>query len=374
MNNPFKVGELVSGDPFCNRQTEINRLSNAFLDGQNIVMISPRRWGKSSLVKEAIRKTQDKALFIVIDCFGITSSNEFIEVYLTEMLKASANLYTKVADIVKRFAGSISPYISYSFGVNEEIKFSLNIPPKKLDPKVILEMGARIGKDKKIPVVICIDEFQKISEWENGDIFLELLRSVWQKHPGVSYCLYGSKRHLMTSMFNDSSKPFYRFGETIFLEKIEADEWVEFIIKQFTKTKKKVSRPVALKLVTLAEAHSYYVQYIARQAWAVTNIELTEKMLDSIYEDFLHEHVALFRMQTEGLTRYQINFIKALANGETKLTSAKVLKDFDLGSPGNIQRIEKALQDHEIIDLFSGEAKFNEPYFLPLFRRYFMRD
>lgn len=373
IHNPFKVGELVAGDPFCNRTKEINRIRNAFLDSQNIILISPRRWGKSSLVQEVIRLVDKNAIIITIDCFGITSSEQFLESYLTELLKASTTLYSKTADMVKKFASSISPYISYSYGPNEEIKFGINIPSKEFDPVVILTMASKIGKDKKLPVVVCVDEFQKISEWKDGEAFLEQLRSVWQRHTNVCYCLYGSKRHLMNKLFNDSSKPFFRFGENIFLERIPTPEWISFIQKQFTRTNKKVSKEVAQQIVELVQGHSYYVQYLSRLCWANTPRELTEAMLMESYEEYLNDHLAMFRKQTEGLTAYQVNYVKAVINQEKQFTSTHVLKTYKLGSPGNIKRIETSLQDSEIIDLFTGSVIFTEPFFETLFRRHFMR-
>ncbi len=309
----------------------------------------------------------------MMDCFGITSSEQFLETYLTELLKASTSLYSKTADMVKKFASSISPHISYSYGPHEEIKFGINIPSKELDPVVILGMAAKIGKDKKLPVVVCVDEFQKISEWKGGDTFLEQLRSVWQKHSNVSYCLYGSKRHLMNKLFNDSSKPFFRFGENIFLERIPNNEWTDFIQKQFTRTKKKVSKEVAQRLVEMVQGHSYYVQYLSRLCWANTTRELSEAILMESYEEYLNDHLAMFRKQTEGLTAYQVNYLKAVLNKEKQLTSAHVLKTYTLGSPGNIKRIETSLQDSEIIDLFTGSVIFTEPFFQTLFRRHFIR-
>lgn len=372
--NPFKIGEMVSGDPFCNRKKEIGRLKSAFQSGQNVILISPRRWGKSSLVQEALRQTRKSAIVIELDCFGITSEQMFLEVYLKALIKASQNHFDKITDILKKYIASVVPFISFSYGLNDDIKIGLELQKGKTDVAAILQLPARLQKAKKIPVVVCIDEFQKIMDWPNGTIFMETMRAAWQKHSGVAYCLYGSKRHLMNQIFNDGSNPFYRFGETVFLEKISRADWTSFLTTQFTKSGKEIPKTLAEQLADMTECHSYYVQYLARLVWHITPNKVTPSILAAGYRTFLSDHVAMFRVQTETLTYYQTNYLKALISGETKFTSNKVLRHYDLGSPGNIKRIETALEKSEIIDTFTGKPVLSEPYFAPLFREQFIRS
>jgi uncharacterized protein len=371
IKNPFKFGEIVGEGSFCNRSKEIARLKQAFTDGQNVVLISPRRWGKSSLVNESIARYKGKLLVASIDCFGITSSEQFLEVYLKSVLKSESKL-TNIAKTAKEFLKNIAPYISFSVGESEEIKIGLSLPKGKFDTAEILNLPQRMADVRGIPFVICVDEFQKIQEWHEGGKFLEKLRSVWQKHQGVSYCLYGSKRHLMSGIFNDSSKPFFRFGDTLFLEKITTDHWVKFIVDLFSSSGKKIASERAFQLVEMVKAHSYYVQYLCRICWNNAEREITEIIIKESFEQLLADMLNLFRAQTETLTRYQVNYLKAFISGERKMSSSRVISHYQLGSQGNIKRIEKSLQDSEIMDFFTGEPELNEPYFEPLFQKYFI--
>lgn len=374
IENPFKYGELCTGENFCNRQAELKRLRGAFRDGQSVVLISPRRWGKSSLVNQALQTYKGKVIAVKIDCFGIKSCDEFYALFLKSVLAATSNKVQQVADSIKNFVRGLIPFIKYSVGEGEEIKISIDMPVSKAGADEILDLAQKIAHLRKVRMVCCIDEFQKVTEWTDGDLLLEKLRSHWQKHKEVSYCLYGSKRHLMASMFSDSSQPFYRFGETLFLQKIQKDEWVRFITGEFKRTGKVMDIALAASLAERVQCHSYFVQYLGRICWNNTPGKVTPEILQTSYEEFLNDHVALFQQICKGLTRYQTNYLRAVVAGESKFTSQRVLGQYGIGSQGNIKRIMDTLQDLEVLDFASGQPVFCDPYFEPLFRRYFVEN
>lgn len=312
-----------------------------------------------------------KLLVVKIDCFGYKSSDEFYAALLKTILTNTSSKLQQVAETVKENIKSFIPYINYSMGEADEIKISLELPKAKMDAAAILDLPQRIARKRKVRMVVCIDEFQQIAQWSDGQQVLENMRKTWQKHKEVSYCLYGSKRHLMAQLFTDKSQPFYNFGETIFLPKIERAEWIQFLLKTFRGSGIKVEKEVAARLTDLVECHSYFLQYLARICWNNAGKELTMKVLEQSYEEMLNDNVALFQNITRGFTQYQINYLRAIVAGETQLTSTRVLSEFNLGSPGNIQRMVTVMEDAEILD-YSGESPvFCDPYFRPLFERYF---
>lgn len=370
--NPFKYGELSTGENFCNRQTELKRLHAAFRDGQSVVLISPRRWGKSSLVNRALQTYKGKLVAVNIDCFGIKSSEEFYSAFLKTILVATSTKVQHVADSVKSHIRSLLPFVKYSIGEGEEIKVSLDWPVAKVDMEAILDLAQKIARERKIRVVCCIDEFQKLAEWKDGRLLMEKLRSHWQKHNDVSYCLYGSKRHLMAALFSDSSQAFYRFGEILFLPKIGKADWVCFLTDEFKRTGKAMDAKNAERLADLVECHSYFVQYLARICWNNAQGKVTVELLETSYKEFLNDHVALFQQICKGLTLYQTNFLKAVVAGESQFTSQRVLNDYGIGSQGNVKRIMDTLEDLEVLDFATGKPVFCDPYFVPLFKRYFI--
>lgn len=372
ITNPFKYGEIFSNEYFCNRKTEIKRLHNAFRDAQSIVLISPRRWGKSSLVERAVNTYPGGLVTIYIDCFGINSIDEFYSTLLTRVLKATSSKMQQASDRLGRFAKALVPHVKFSVGEFDEVMISLDLPKSKLDISDCLDLAQKIAIDSKKRIAVCIDEFQKVQEWKDGDSALEKMRSHWQKHKNVSYCLYGSKRHIMQTMFSDSSQPFYRFGETIFLTKIERDEWVNFLLTLFKATGKKINNEVAGQLVDLVECHAYFVQYLARICWNNAKEVVDEKILNGSFIEMLSDQEPLFRQITSTLTAYQINYLRAVVAGETQLTSSRVLHEYGLGSPGNVSRNSKLFEDMEVLDYSDpNRIIFCDPYFVPLFKKAF---
>jgi len=175
----------------------------------------------------------------------------------------------------------------------------------------------------------------------------------------------------MQSLFSHSSKPFYRFGETIFLEKIASRDWRKFLLGKFEETGKKIEGEDAEYLVKKANNQSYFVQYLARIIWSNSKRRIDRNNIEGGFEQLLTDHLNIFLKQTESLTKYQVNYIKAFIAGEKKFTSQRVLGDYDLGSPGNIKRIETSMYDSEIIDFYPSVPEFFDPYFEPLFIKTF---
>ncbi|MDZ7650175.1 MAG: hypothetical protein U5K54_25285 [Cytophagales bacterium] len=132
MKNPFKYGELSTGENFCNRKQEIKRLQSAFRDGQSIVIISPRRWGKSSLVNRSVDTFKGKLICIRIDCFGISSSQEFYAAFLKATLQQTNSKLQQVVDTVTKSLKSLVPYVKYGVSENDEIQISLDLPKKNM--------------------------------------------------------------------------------------------------------------------------------------------------------------------------------------------------------------------------------------------------
>ena len=178
------------------------------------------------------------------------------------------------------------------FGICGNLAKVLYNQPVVVKEPVHKKMEVLIGSKG---VAKAVDEFQKIHEWPTGKLMLEKLRSCWQRHHDVCYCLYGSKRHLMANLFSDSSQPFYKFGETIFLDKIEREEWIPFLIHQFKISGKSISPELAGMIVDRTGRHSYYVQYFARLCWSEADNTIKSQHLESAWINLLNDHLPVFR-------------------------------------------------------------------------------
>lgn len=205
------------------------------------MLISPRRWGKSSLVEKAIAgiNAKEKAIYtVVLDLFSVSSEQDFLEAFGREVIKASSSKWEEWVQSGKTFFKQLIPKIS--LGVDPESDFNINFDWDELDKHKdeILNLPEVIAQKKGKQFVICLDEFQNLASFMTYVQLEKRMRAIWQRQKLVTYCLYGSKRHMMSDIFNNPSKPFYRFGDMMFLKKISSEDWVKFIVKGFKNTGK----------------------------------------------------------------------------------------------------------------------------------------
>lgn len=353
MGKAFVYGMSVGGDNFTDRIEETKRIKLDFENGINVILISPRRMGKTSLIKKVISEMDSPEIKVVyMDIYDCRSEYDFYNRFAETMMKSTGNQLEQVMENVKRFLVRVSPKLSFSPEPNSEFSVSLGITPKDYSPEEILDLPERIAKEQGIKIVVCIDEFQQIGEFADSLIVQKRLRGVWQHHQHVSYCFFGSKKHLMENIFQSRRMPFYQFGEMLHLKCIPTEYWVPFICSRFEKYGKKISEEYAAKICHTVKNYSSYVQQLAWNVMAETEIEVNEESFTEGFNALLEQNSSLFIQQTEGLTTYQLNFIRLLCNGiHSGFNTQSVVELYSLGSKSNVDRIKKCLIDRELITI-----------------------
>lgn len=376
-DSPFVYGNTVSKHAFANRDTEIEKLSNNLINGINTSIISPRRWGKSSLVEKVSADIQEKhknIRIVVIDLFSISSEEEFLESFAREVIKASSSRWEDWIKSGKEFFKALTPKLSV--GIDPQNDFSLGFDWKELSKNSdeILNLPELIANKKDIRFVICLDEFQNLATFSNALTFEKKLRANWQRHKSVTYCLYGSKRHMMTDIFNSPSKPFYRFGDIMILPKIATDKWIEFIIQGFEKTGKKIDREAAGKIPELMKNHSWYVQQLAHYTWNISDKTASITELNSALTELIQANTPLYQREIEIISNTQLNLLKAICKGETKFTSTAVMNHYALGTPRNVSKNKTILINSDMVHKVDEMFEFLDPAFELWFRKQFFNQ
>lgn len=373
---PFKHEKVINTPYFVNRKKDIEYLQNNFQSKINSIIISPRRWGKSSLVMEASRDLaikNKKIKFVFLDMFNIRSEAAFYEVFTKEVLKASYTSWEERIEKSRLFFKQILPKFSFGLDPQNEFSVSFNWNDVIKSPSEILNLPETISKEKNIEIVVCLDEFQNIGHFKNPIEFQEKLRAHWQHHQIATYCLYGSKRHMMSEIFEHKAMPFYKFGDVFFLQKISTQHWVTYIIKKFHETQKNISKKNAGILVTLIENHSYLTQQLANMVWLNTKKTATKAIIEKSISQLIGQYDMLFQKEVDGLTNNQVNFLKALVNKEPQLSNKNTIEKYKLGTSGNVNRAKLALITKEVIDIYNKKIEFLDPLFKLWFQRVYMR-
>lgn len=353
MGKAFVYGMSVGGDNFTDRIEETKRVKLDFENGINVILISPRRMGKTSLIKKVISEMDSPEIKVVyMDIYDCRSEYDFYNRFAETMMKSTGNQLEQVMENIKRFLVRVSPKFSFSPEPNSEFSVSLGITPRDYSPEEILDLPERIAKEQGIRIVVCIDEFQQIGEFADSLTVQKRLRGVWQHHQHVSYCFFGSKKHLMENIFQSRRMPFYQFGEMLHLKCIPTEYWVPFICSRFEKYGKKISEEYAARICHTVKNYSSYVQQLAWNVMAETEIEVNEESFTEGFNALLEQNSSLFIQQTEGLTTYQLNFIRLLCNGiHSGFNTQSVVEQYSLGSKSNVDRIKKCLIDRELITI-----------------------
>jgi hypothetical protein len=363
---PFIYGNTVSFSGFTNREKDREKLFRNLTNGINSMLISPRRWGKSSLVERVVsdlNKNESDIRTVSFDLFSVSSENEFLELFAQEVIKASSSKWQDWLKSGKDFFQLITPKLS--FGIDPATDFSVGFDWEELKKhkNEILNLPEIIAKKKNIRFVICLDEFQNLATFDNFSAFEKKMRAVWQRQKLVTYCLFGSKRHMMTDIFNNPSKPFYRFGDIIMLQKITTAKWLDFIEMSFTSTNKFIAKEIAIKIPQLMKNHSWYVQQLSHYTWQNSGKTVKLKDLNDALEELIFTNTPLYQKEIESLNHSQINLMKAIAKGEPQLSSMTTIESYRLGTSASVVKNKRILINNDIIDKFEGSYEFLDPAF-----------
>ena len=373
MSKPFVYGTAVFGENFTDRKAETKRLRMNFEAGVNTILISPRRTGKTSLVYRSVEQIEDPSVKVVmIDIYDCRDEYEFYERFASAILKGLATKAEQAIDLAKNFLSRLSPKIALSPDPTQDFSISFGVGPKTEKPEDILDLPEQIARKRNWNIVICIDEFQQIGEFPESMAFQKKVRGIWQLQKRVTYCVFGSKKHMMDRLFQDKSMPFYHFGDMIELSPIPKEDWVDYIIRRFNTRNMKISAELAGEICDKVQRYSSYVQQLS---WNVM-VEaegadvVTGQHVEDGFEMLVRQTSSLFMGQIANLTSFQMNYLKAVEAGvHSGFSSSKVLESYRLGSKSNIARIENVLMEKELLEKRLDGVYIADPVFAYWFQR-----
>lgn len=341
--SPFQFGTLATEDNFIDRVEDRKLLKQLLSSHINVMLISPRRWGKSSLVKKAMSElvVEDRNVRVCyIDAFSIGSEAEFYRTFASQVIACASSKMERWIEDAKKF-----------------------LIPQEKDKMTILQLPEMLAKEKGIRIVVCIDEFQQLANLPEYSDMEGKMRSVWQQQQLTSYCLYGSKRNMMLNIFNNSNSPFYRFGQVIFMNKIAKEHWMPFIVSAFENTGKSISTDFVERICDIVACHSWYLQQLCYFIWSYTATEVTEEVFELGLKQVMNINTPMFQNDTENLSSTQIEMLKAIANGEQHFSSQAVKQIYSLGNPNTIVKNKRTLQNKDIVEMQKNEFVFVDPIY-----------
>lgn len=371
--NPFVYGEKVSGENFCNRTREINELASEITSGQNIMIYSPRRYGKTSLIGEVLKRVSDKGLItLYIDLYPAISSEDFVRISLKSISHLLTATSKDILKKVKTFFKRISPSLFVTLTEDGTPSIGINFSKTETLPAVedIFEGFHSYVREKNKRGVVVFDEFQQVGELEDTRIE-RTLRSIIQNHRDISYVFMGSKKHLIYDMFNNPGRPFFKSSAHFPLEKIDPVVFSDFIRDKFKKTALEIDPDTAMYIVNITRSHPHYTQLLAHTLWESQYDSRPAKIgpaeVDDAVERILDREETAFTNLWDNLTLQQKRLLLSLSlkNAPDKIFSADHIRRYNLSSIGTVQRGIKSLLNKGIIDK-EGENVEIDDVFLKL--------
>ena len=366
MNAPFQYGTLATKENFVDRVEDRAQLKSFLSSHINVMLISPRRWGKSSLVKVAMEELQNEAKDVrvcFIDAFSIGSEADFYRTFASQVIACTSTKLERRIQDANKFLTGVVPQLVIKDDVTNFMAFDVKFVPQEQDKMDILRLPETLAVAKNIRIVVCIDEFQQLANLPDYKKMEGKMRSAWQQQERVTYCLYGSKRHMMMDIFNNANSPFYRFGQILFLDKIAKSEWMPFIRESFEKTGKHISEGFASQVCDVVECHSWYLQQLCYFIWNATADEVDEQIFQYGLRQLINTNSPMFLSDTESLAPSQIEMLRAIKDGVQQLSSAETKNTYALGNPNTISKNKKVLRDKDIIEERKGKLWFVDPVY-----------
>ena len=363
--NPFIYGGRVSGDAFCNRESEIRELLEDIRGRQHVIIYSQRRFGKTSLVWKILEEIQKEGIIpVYADLYPISTLGEFIEEY-AKAIARTLSMYEKA----KRLMRELFSRLHLSMGIDTagnpqwSVGFDRSRESETFD-EVVSSMENYLKRKGKYGVVV-FDEFQQITE-TNGEKTERRLRSAIQTHEHVSYLFVGSKRHLLLDLFSNPNRPFYRSGKIFPLEKIDLDHLQGFIKKRYNGAGVDIDQKTLELIVETTECHPYYTQYLCHVLYDI--MEKRRIRTDDVPKaiDLLLSRESTAYMNTwDLLTHRQKQTLVALSEtgpGESPFRP-EILRRFNISQPAVMIRALGSLVNKDLVDREGGRYDIIDLFF-----------
>ena len=358
MQNPFVYGEVVPAAAFVNRVAELDRLVGDLAAGQKVFLISPRRYGKSSLIRHALAAMARRgALTVEVTVSSFSSYVAFLEGYARALVAAETKS-DRVRSWLRDTIRSARAEVRYAPDTSPLGAITVSFPAVRSDRDVsrlaqeVFALPARLAETRRRQVVVALDEFQAIGGFNGGSVE-HAMRAAVQHQRNVGYVFAGSEPSLMERMLGPK-RPFYKAGPVIRLEKIPADEFASAIDARFSRSGIKPEPGLGAAIVELAGNLPYDVQRLAHETWdEVRTGDRRRATLDDLHQALrrlLTEQQTMFEAIWQRLTLAQRAVLRAVVLEDGReLLSADARTRHRLGGPSTVQAALAALVRDDLI-------------------------
>jgi uncharacterized protein len=360
--NPFLISGYISPEYFCDRENETSRLLNAIDNKRNLTLFSPRRMGKSGLIKHAFYSLDKKKNITTVytDIMAATSLAEFASI----LGKAVFTTLGKNENIIRKLLKQLA-----------SLKLKLSIDPLSGEPSISLDVpnAREAGQtlhtifeylaSQRMNFVVAIDEFQQITSFPEENIEA-VLRTHIQNINNTCFIFSGSSRHILTEIFALPDRPFYNSTEIMEIGTITPGIYKEFIRNNFRKGSYSISDEALNRIEEITGMHTFYVQFLCNRLYG-NRINVTPEHVNKTLSEILNENEPVYSNYLRLITPGQFRVLKAIALncGVENPTSKEFLSDYNLGAASTVSQTIKSLSDKGFILMSANKLQMIDIFF-----------
>lgn len=350
--NPFKYGEPVTKEDFADRESECKELTHDLYSGQNIILYSPRRLGKTSLIMEIEQKLKKipDVCTCYIDLFGILSQEDLAGRIVNGIMLSAYPLRATLEKAVDTLLKLVPVKIAAMKGeISLELIFARRSSQIQLEE--IFDLPQKVSSDKKKQVVVFFDEFQEINN-VNGVRIEKLMRSKFQHHKNISYLFAGSKVSILREMFEDERRAFYKFGKITTIGNIPKEDFSRFIKSKFFQTGKKIDDECCETILKFTSCHPYITQQLCHELWYITEKNAEKEFIAKAVNNIIIKQKDTFETLWDSMkAKSQKALLIGLAKEpDANIYSREFIEKYSLASSAHVQKALRQLGKKRIVE------------------------
>lgn len=364
MANPYHYGSPVAGDQFAGRHGELRSLLDRMRDGINVVLISPRRYGKTSLLNKAVERLEaDGAAVVAVSAMGVADVSAFAAQLLARTYAVRNGKWHRVRQAVPEFLRRVRVTPSVTFeGDNPTFTLTPSLSATDLDSMIgdVYELLAELS-DKQ-PAVLIIDEFQDVRGL--GAHLPALFKALADRHPNVSLVLAGSKRHVMEQLVLGSDAPLYGMATRLALAALPPAEMSDFLVRRAAAGDKDLPTELADRIVEIAGPVPNDIQYLAYEVYGLAGHKITAADVENGMRLAVEHEADFCAFRFDSLGAGQRRLMTRLAHTPTAQPYADEFRQaVRLRSPGALRNALKALQEQDLVVVQDEQYRVASPFF-----------
>lgn len=340
MRNPFVFKEIVSGEAFFNRKAELVALERHILNRQNIVIMAPRRYGKTSLIEKKLKELSRDHVIVGLDLFKISHFGEMIDQLGTQVIRQQGAPISKISGLLARGLPTLHPKITLSHSGEPEFSFDVTSPAKGIEQ--LDKLLNWFDQSSRKPKVIFLDEFQELTNWSNHIQIEKGLRAIIQRLKTISFIFSGSSPTLILDMFNKKGRAFYQSTIKMEIALTPPTEAREFLQHKFKLLPYENKEGLVHLIVDITKGHPFYTQLAGYFAWETIQADETlslNEVKDSVLRSIFRQEKSTFEALVLPLSQLQRQTFRAIAiDANVPVLGKDFLSRHKLGAASSVQK------------------------------------